>query len=197
MIENAHRIQLLELARCSVACGLGRQQPAAPPEHAVPASLLELRATFTTLELHGELRGCCGTIEPRRPLLHDVWHNAWASAYSDPRFAPVSASELGALRFTISVLSTLEPVSARNEAELIAALTPGIDGLVLACGSARATFLPAVWQHLPEPREFLEHLWRKAGFPLSLSWTEVTALRYRTETFSSAAGAALAACTVQ
>jgi uncharacterized protein len=194
MLEKADRIRLLELARCSVAAGIGRRLPARPPEHATAsAPLLMPRATFTTLALEGELRGCCGTIEPLRPLLLDVWYNAWASAYVDARFPPVSAAELSALTFTISVLSPLEPIPAHSEAELIAALEPGVDGLVLACGSTRATFLPAVWQSLPEPREFLAHLWRKAGLPASVSWSEVTALRYRTDTFSSAECAALAA----
>ncbi len=196
MLEKTDRIRLLELARCSVATGIGRQSPARlpEPEHAAEsASLLSPRATFTTLELDGELRGCCGTLEPRRPLLHDVWYNAWASAYSDPRFPPVSAAEIAAIRITISVLTPLEPVSARSEAELVAALEPGVDGLVIACGSVRATFLPAVWQSLPEPREFLAQLRRKAGLPASLSWSEVIALRYRTDTFSSAESAALAA----
>lgn len=190
MLEKADRVQLLDLARCSVARGLGRRLPECPPSHLATssASLLERCATFTTLELGGELRGCCGTIEPRRPLLHDVWYNAWASAFADPRFPPVSAAELPGLSFAISVLTPLEPVPARSEAELIAALEPGADGLVLAYGSARATFLPAVWESVPEPREFLAHLWRKAGLPASLSWSEVTALRYRTETFSSAEG---------
>jgi uncharacterized protein len=194
MLERTDRIRLLELARYSVNAGLGRYRPERPPEHpAASAPLLEPRATFTTLELQGELRGCCGAIEPRRPLLHDVWYNAWASAYADPRFLPVSAAELTALEFSISVLTPLEPVPARSEAELIAALEPGVDGLVLAWGAARATFLPAVWQSLEDPREFLAHLRRKAGLPRSVAWSEITALRYRTETFSSADDAALAA----
>jgi uncharacterized protein len=194
MLEKADRLRLLELARCSVVSGIGRHVPERPPEHDIAsASLLEPRATFTTLELEGELRGCCGTIEPRRPLLDDVWYNAWASAYLDPRFPPVSAAELPALAFTVSVLTPLEPVPARSEAELIAALEPGVDGLVLACGSRRATFLPAVWHSLPEPREFLAHLRRKAGVPVSRSWCEINVQRYRADTFSTAEGAALAA----
>jgi uncharacterized protein len=185
MLENTDRMRLLELARCSVARGLGRCLPERPPERASSASLLEPRATFTTLELEGELRGCCGTIEPQRPLLHDVWYNAWKSAYADPRFPPVSAAELSALEFTISVLTPLDPIPARSEADLIAALQPGVDGLVLACGTARATFLPAVWRFLPEPREFVAHLRRKAGISDYRTWSEIAALRYRTETFSS------------
>ena len=194
MLEQGDRIRLLELARASVAGGLGRQMPDHPPDAASgSASLREPRATFATLELEGELRGCCGTIEARRPLLHDVWYNAWASAYADPRFPAVSAVELARLTFTISVLSPLEPVPARSEAELIAALAPGTHGLVLTCGAARATFLPAVWQTLPNPREFLGQLRRKAGLPASIPWSAISARRYRTETFSSDGGTALAA----
>jgi uncharacterized protein len=193
MLEHTDRIRLLDLARRSVAGGLGRDMPECPPEGAWSASLLEHRATFTTLELQGELRGCCGSIEPRRPLVHDVWYNSWASAYADPRFPLVSSGELPGLKFTISVLTPLEPIPARSEAELIAALEPRVDGLVLSCGRARATFLPVMWELLPEPREFLAHLRRKAGLSASRSWSEITALRYRTETFSSAAGATLAA----
>ncbi|HTX23297.1 MAG TPA: AmmeMemoRadiSam system protein A [Steroidobacteraceae bacterium] len=193
MLENTDRIRLLDLARCSVERGLGRHMPDRHPEGAWSASLLEQRATFTTLELVGELRGCCGTIEPRRPLAHDVWHNAWVSAFADPRFPPVSPAELPGLKFTISVLTPLEPIAARSEPELIAALEPGVDGLVLTCGPARATFLPTVWELLPEPREFLAQLRHKAGLSAFRSWHEITALRYRTETFSSHVGAALAA----
>ena len=186
MLESSDRIRLLELARCSVARGLGPCLPEPPPEDATPAALLEPRATFTTLELEGELRGCCGTVEPHRSLVHDVWYNAWKSAYADPRFPPVSFPELSALKFTISVLTPLEPIPARSELELIAALQPGVDGLVLTGGSLRATFLPAVWRLLPEPREFLTQLRRKAGFSDLLPWSKIAALRYRTETFSSA-----------
>ncbi len=186
-------MRLLELARCSVACGLSRRLPQPPPTEDSSAVLLEPRATFATLALAGELRGCCGTIEPQRPLVHDVWYNAWQSAYADPRFPPVSAAELSALEFTISVLTPLERISARSEAELIVALQPGVDGLVLGHGHARATFLPAVWRLLPEPQEFLAQLRRKAGFSVSLPWSKIVALRYRTETFSSADTVALAA----
>jgi AmmeMemoRadiSam system protein A len=193
MLETSERARLLEFARLSIARGAGGRHPEPAPEDAWSPALLEPRATFTTLTLEGELRGCCGTIEPQRALVHDVWHNAWASAYADPRFWPVSATELASLAIAISVLTPLEPIAAGSEAELIASLESGVDGLVLRCGTMRATFLPAVWESLPDPREFVAHLKRKAGLPAA-SWPRaMAAFRYRTETFRSGRSAALAA----
>jgi len=158
-----------------------------------PPSLLEPRATFTTLMRRGALRGCCGTIEARWALVQDVWHNAWVSAYEDPRFPPVSPNEVVELDIAISVLTPLEPIYARNEAELIASLEPGVDGLVLSYGAARATFLPAVWQTIPEPFEFVARLKLKAGWSASGWWPGISALRYRAETFHSTEIGTLAA----
>lgn len=186
MLEGSERAQLLQVARCSIARGLGRTSPGLMPDAAWPSRLLEPRATFTTLTLGGELRGCCGTIEPQRPLVDDVWHNAWVSAFADPRFWPVAARELAALEISISVLTPLEPIAASSEAELIASLQPGVDGLVISCGDARATFLPEVWQSLPEPGEFVAHLKRKAGLSAGSGLSSRTkAFRYRTVSFGS------------
>lgn len=193
MLKESDRSRLLELAHRSIARGVGRDRPEPLPQEAWSPALLEPRATFTTLTRRGELRGCCGTIEPHRPLVHDVWHNAWVSAYSDLRFWPVSAVEISSLGISISVLTPLEPIVARSDAELIACLEPGVDGLVLRCGAARATFLPAVWQSLQEPREFVRQLKGKAGWPAFFWPPEMTAFRYRTETFSCGDSATLAA----
>jgi len=193
MLETSERARLLELARRSIAHGSAGRYPEPLPQDAWPPALLERRATFATLTLEGELRGCCGTIEPQRALVEDVWQHAWASAYADPRFLPVSAAEVGSLEIAISVLTPLEPIAARSEAELIAALEPGVDGLVLHCDTARATFLPAVWESLPDPGEFVAHLKAKAGWSAA-SWPRaMQAFRYRTETFRSNGSAALAA----
>jgi hypothetical protein len=183
MLEQSDRQRLLELARQSTARGLGRARPEPVPDGPWSVALREPRATFTTLTLGGALRGCRGAIEPHRALVEDVWHNAWASAYDDPRFPPVSADEVPRLEISISVLSALEVIPADSEAELIAALEPGVDGLVLVRGAARATFLPAVWQQLPDPSEFLAQLKYKAGWSASFWSADVSAYRYRTETF--------------
>lgn len=147
-----------------------------------PSRLLEPRATLT---LEGKLRGCCGTIEPRRSLVDDVWHNAWVSAFADPRFWPVAAGEVAPLKVSISMLTPLEPIAASSEAELIASLQPGRDGVGISCGDARATFLPEVWQSLPEPGDFLAHLKRKAGLSDSRWSSRTRAFRYRTKRFQS------------
>jgi uncharacterized protein len=185
MIETPERTELIQIARDSIASGFRRVTPSSPPERAWAPELLEPRATFTTLKLGGELRGCCGTIEPQRPLAHDVWHNAWVSANADPRFWPVSPVEVDALEISISVLTPLEPIAVRSESELVESLEPGMDGVLLCCGAARAVFLPAVWKSLPDAGEFITHLKGKAGW-LPAFWSpDMTAFRFRTETFTS------------
>ena len=183
MLENTQRNELLEIARDSIASGFSRQSPSPVPERGWASELLEPCATFTTLRLAGELRGCCGTVEPHRPLAHDVWHNAWASANADPRFWPVSPIELDSLEISISVLTPLEPIAARSEQELVESLEPGVDGVLLRCGMARALFLPAVWKLVGDSREFIAQLKSKAGWSAGFWSPEMTAFRFRTQTF--------------
>jgi AmmeMemoRadiSam system protein A len=128
-----------------------------------PPHLHEPRATFVTLRRHGKLRGCTGSLEATRPLVADVVHNACRSAFGDPRFPPLSEAELVGLAISVSLLSPLEPFPAQSEQRLLEALRPGVDGLVLSDGGACATFLPSVWENLPEPQAFLDALRRKAG----------------------------------
>lgn len=183
MLEPIDRRRLVDAAREGIALGYGRPRPEPLPTGPWSAALSAPRATFITLTLGGELRGCRGTIEPRRPLIEDVWDNAWASAYDDPRFPPVTPDEIPRLGISISVLTALEPMPAASEAELIEALEPGVDGLVLSHGAARATFLPSVWRQLPEPRDFVAQLKTKAGWPASFWSHDMKAHRYRTESF--------------
>jgi len=192
MLEDSERSELLHVAELSIVRGLdSHAEPL--PERAWPQKLLDVRATFTTLMPDGELRGCCGTIEPQRPLVHDVWRTAWSSAYADPRFWPVTSDELGLLEISISVLTPLEPLPAKSDEELIACLKPGDDGLVLRQGTRCATFLPSVWKSLPDPPEFLAQLKRKASWSYTAWPKGMTALRYGTETFSSRRRSVLAA----
>ncbi len=182
MLDAQDRRCLIELAYESIACG-GRDAPGPLPARAWSEALVQPAATFATLTLGSDLRGCRGTLEAYRTLAADVWHNAWASAFDDPRFPPLAATEAAGLSVVISVLTPLVPLEARSEAELIAALEPGIDGLVLVEGAARATFLPAVWRQLPQARDFVAQLKHKAGWPSSYWSTQLRALRYRTESF--------------
>lgn len=193
MLENIDRSRLLELARRSIARGLSLAAAEPLPQGEWSARLRAPGAAFITLTLSGELRGCCGTTEAQRSLVEEVWRSAWLSAFADPRFPPVAAAEVASLRIAVSVLTALEPIACNSEAELVESLVPGVDGLVLGCGAARATFLPAVWQSLEEPREFVAQLRRKAGLHGSLWPAGMAAFRYRTETFDSAKSAALAA----
>lgn len=120
-------------------------------------------ACFVTLEEMGELRGCIGSLIAHRPLYEDVWENAQAAAFDDPRFTPVKAAELELVSISISILTPPQPFPVQSEEDLLQQIRPGIDGLILSSGHHKATFLPAVWEDLPNPREFLRHLKVKAG----------------------------------
>lgn len=152
---------LLTIARSAIERELGAGA-AATPSVSLPPELAQPGAAFVTLTLDAELRGCIGSLEAVRPLAEDVADNARAAAFEDPRFPPLTAGELPDLRIEVSVLSKPEPIDCGSEAELLAALRPGVDGLVLECGAHRATFLPQVWESLPDPASFLEALRRKA-----------------------------------
>lgn len=133
-----------------------------------PEWLMSPGASFITLEIEGALRGCIGTLSAHRALYEDVAHNAIAAAFHDPRFSPLSESELGRTQIEVSVLSRRVPLPHSSEQSVLDALRPGVDGLVLEAGPFnRATFLPQVWEELPDPADFLAHLKRKAGLPES------------------------------
>jgi len=135
-------------------------------------------ACFVTLTQYGELRGCIGTLQAHRPLLHDVKSNAVSAALRDPRFAPLSAAELDITTVEISLLSPTQAMDFLNEADALAQLRPGVDGIVFEYGSYRSTFLPQVWEQLPLPRQFMAHLKRKAGLPDDFWAEDVKLSRY-------------------
>jgi hypothetical protein len=177
------RHQLLALARASIDHGLAHGEPLSPDLATLPARLRAARATFVTLHLDDALRGCIGALEARRPLAEDVAQNAFAAAFRDPRFSPVTAAEAARLALQISVLSPAEPLTFASEVELLAQLRPGVDGLILADRGRCGTFLPSVWAQLPEAHEFLAHLKRKAGLPADHWSSTLTVARYTTESF--------------
>ena len=140
-------------------------------------------ASFVTLQLDGELRGCIGSIDPRRPLGDDVTANAYAAAYRDPRFAPVTPQEMPRLGVEVSVLSAREPLAVSSERDAAAVLRPGVDGVYLQYGMTAATFLPQVWESLPAPIDFLAQLRRKAGLPARFWHPDLRISRYTVDKF--------------
>jgi AmmeMemoRadiSam system protein A len=176
---------LLQVALTSIESGLETGAPLQVNPDAYPPPLSARRASFVTLKRNGDLRGCIGSLAPVSSLLEDVAHNAFAAAFRDPRFPALTATELQDLEIGISVLGPTEPVEFGSEAELLGMLRPGIDGLVLQDGRHRGTFLPAVWESLPKPADFLYHLRQKAGLPGDY-WSETLEIeRYTTESFTS------------
>ncbi|MCA0293730.1 MAG: AmmeMemoRadiSam system protein A [Actinobacteria bacterium] len=143
-----------------------------------PAWLDDRGAVFVTLTRDGRLRGCIGSVEARRALREDVRRNACAAAFSDARFAPLPAAEVPLIRIEVSLLSPSEALRFGSREELLAQLRPGVDGVVLRWHGHRGTFLPQVWEQLPEPAEFLEHLLHKARLPVTFWEPGVSARRF-------------------
>jgi AmmeMemoRadiSam system protein A len=179
------RRMLLAVAAQSIEHGLNQDRPLDPDPHDYPAALQAIRATFVTLTIGGALRGCIGVLEAIRPLVVDVARNAFAAAFEDPRFPPLTRMELPRLEIHISVLSPPEPMHFSSEAELLEQIRPGVDGLILEDRGRRGTFLPSVWEQLQRPAEFFEHLRGKAGLPAG-HWSDTLRVsRYTTESFGA------------
>lgn len=168
---------LLIRARNAIAAEFGE---ALVPEQDHPA-LHEPGATFVTLTQHGELRGCIGSLEAWRTLEKDVRDNARSAAFRDPRFAPLSREEFARTRVEVSLLTPAQAMNFTDEEDAIRQMRPGIDGMIFECRGRRGTFLPQVWESLPEPRMFFAHLKQKAGFPASFWSPEVRLYRYEVQ----------------
>ncbi len=183
--KRERREILLAVARASVDHGVrAGRPPAIDPEDYAP----ELRtpgASFVTLRIEGALRGCTGSLEAVDPLVVDVANNAHRSAFGDPRFPPLEGAEVSRLDFHLSILSPLQPLPVASEADLLAALRPGVDGLVLREGATQSTFLPSVWKGMPSPERFLEELKRKAGLSRDYWSATLRFDRYTAEEFAS------------
>jgi len=173
---------LLVRARNAIAARLD-QPLLAEPDH--PA-LARPGATFVTLTRNGELRGCIGSLEAHRPLDADVRANAVAAAFSDPRFPPLTLAELPRTRVEVSLLTTPVPMTFSSEADALRQLRPNVDGIVLIAGQRRGTFLPQVWEQLPEPRVFMARLKEKAGLAVDWWSPEVQLQRYEVRKWKEA-----------
>jgi len=171
---------LLSIARAAIAEALGRQ--AEPVDESLPW-LHDKGASFVTLTMQHQLRGCIGTLEAVRPLLQDIKANAYAAAFRDPRFPPLTLVELDAIRIEISLLSAPQRLSFKNEADALSQLRPQIDGVVFKYGNYRSTFLPQVWEQLAEPAAFMAQLKRKAGLSRDFWHDDVEIDRYTVTKF--------------
>lgn len=165
---------LLQRARNAIATRLGAP---AGNEGSHPA-LAQPAASFVTLTRNGALRGCIGTLEAHRPLGVDVWENAIAAAFRDPRFHTMTRDEWPDTRVEVSLLAVPQRLTFESEVDALSQLRPHVDGIILAHGCRRATFLPQVWESLPEAREFLGQLKRKAGLPADFWDADLTLMRY-------------------
>ena len=146
-------------------------------------ALQQHQASFVTLQINHELRGCIGTLEAYQPLVIDVVQNARSAAFHDPRFNPLSKSEFPLLETHISVLSVPEAMEFDSEKDLLQQIRPGIDGLILTAPGHRGTFLPSVWESLPTTEQFWMHLKNKAGLPQNYWNSAIKVERYTTESF--------------
>jgi AmmeMemoRadiSam system protein A len=154
---------LFLLADAAVRAGLAGQAPPEVRPDALTPALREPAGVFVTLDAAGGLNGCVGAVAPVEPLGPAVPRLAWTAAFADPRMPSLTAADYPSLEIKLSLLSALTPLGVATESELAAMLRPGVDGVMIRRGTAQATFLPAVWQTLPDPVRFLRHLEAKAG----------------------------------
>ena len=176
---------LLRLAREALQQGVaGRTMVPLDPESLTPALRAD-GASFITLTIDGDLRGCIGALEPYQPLAEDVREHAVAAALEDPRFPPVSRQETDRIQIEISRLTLPKPVEYTDAEDLLSRLRPHVDGVILRDGFRKATFLPQVWEKIPDKAEFLENLCYKMGAaPDAWRLKHLEVLTYQVEEFS-------------
>ena len=176
---------LYGLAALSIRQGLEKGKVLKTKSEDLQGILGENGASFVTLSKQTNLRGCVGSLEAKRPLAHDVLENAYAAAFRDSRFPFLRLEEWDDLDIKISVLSRAIAVVFHSEANLIAQLHPGVDGLILTDGNRRGTFLPSVWNDFPSPQAFLEQLKMKTKLPADYWSDTIRVERYATIEFGA------------
>jgi AmmeMemoRadiSam system protein A len=169
-LTDSDRRFLLVFARSVISSELGRGMRAVAPDP-IPAAMAEKRGCFVTLHQKGALRGCIGTIEPSTPLIDAIADNAVNAAFHDPRFSPLRPEDLATVSLEVSLLTVPERLPFKDGPDLLDRLEPGVHGVILSKGRRRATFLPQVWEQLPDRQEFLAHLCLKAGME-STCWND-------------------------
>jgi AmmeMemoRadiSam system protein A len=183
-LTEGERGILLHLAREAIESAVRKEKLPPLDLQSLPPTLRENGASFVTLTLHANLRGCIGALEAYQPLAEDVREHAIAAALDDPRFPPVSKSELDRIRIEVSRLTAPQELEYMSGEDLLKRLRPHVDGVILKHGSRRATFLPQVWEKIPDPAEFLDQLCYKMGARPSL-WrdTKLQVFLYQVEEF--------------
>ena len=183
MYNESQREQLLNLAHRAILYGLENGKPLTVNPAEFEDSLKQERACFVTLHLNEQLRGCIGSLEAYRSLIEDISYNAFAAAFRDPRFSPLPESEFDDIIIDLSILTPPVEMAFSSEAELLEQIRTGIDGLIIEDQGRRGTFLPSVWEQLPEKEQFLQHLKLKAGLSPQ-HWSDTLQVsRYETESF--------------
>jgi hypothetical protein len=172
---------LLSVARCAIENSISGKSI---PELRHPW-LNQIGATFVTLTRNGKLRGCIGSLEAARPLGVDVAENALGAAFRDPRFPALTADEWPQCGLEVSLLSAPKPIHFADEDDLLAQIRAGEDGLILEAEGRRGTFLPQVWEGLPDKRTFLAELVKKAGLPENTRLARCKLARYRVAKWQS------------
>ncbi len=165
------RAMLLELARLAIQESLEKGRLPNIKGDYIPPGLGDPKACFVTLTKEGKLRGCMGNLDPKWRLYRAVMENAQSAAIRDPRFPPLEPTELEEVLVEISILSTPRPLEFSSPSELGDRLRPHQDGVILRCRNRTATYLPQVWDKLPDPARFMDSLSRKAGLP-SDAWQD-------------------------
>ncbi|MBI5731846.1 MAG: AmmeMemoRadiSam system protein A [Candidatus Magasanikbacteria bacterium] len=184
MFSFQQKQYLLSLARRALTHYLTTGQVLKIESNEVPAELKEIRACFVTLTIQGNLRGCIGHILPIQRLYQDVIENAISAAFQDSRFPPLTQSELPKTKIEISILSLPKPLIFNSPSDLLSKLAPNQDGVILKLGFNQATFLPQVWEELPQKEEFLSHLCLKAGLgPICWKEPDIKIDIYQVEAF--------------
>jgi AmmeMemoRadiSam system protein A len=168
LLSPDERVYLLKLARQALEAGVHDQPAQKLDLQALPPNLSQPGASFVTLTRGGELRGCVGALEPYLPLAEDVQEHAIAAALQDYRFPPVQPAELADIKIEVSRLTLPQDLEYASPEDLLGKLRPGVDGVTLIDGRRRATFLPQVWDKLPDGKAFLAHLCSKMGAPEDL-----------------------------
>jgi AmmeMemoRadiSam system protein A len=181
VVTSSEAALLLDLASTSIVDGLDGRPLRVPRVEDLPAELRREVGAFVTLTVDGALNGCIGTIEGAGPLGQEVVRLARSAAFADPRLPALRREDLAGLVIEVSILSPFELLDVGSRAQLVRALRPGTDGLVIAAGPHRAVFLPDVWDQLPDPDDFVDHLFRKGGLVPGTWPSNLAAHRFTTE----------------